>query len=132
MRRKIPVTVLCHNPPVFRTGFVFDEFLGIAPAFGERYGDVPAGFIIYPTWEIESRSVPLAAAAAAHRERFRNHHLLFTCNTQREADLVNLAGQPAVFLNHNFTVSETIFRPLSDATVDFDAIYTARFSLFKR
>jgi glycosyltransferase involved in cell wall biosynthesis len=132
MPRNLRVTVLCHNPPVLRCGFVYDEFLGIAPAFGERYGDVPAGFIIYPSWAIGSRSIALAAAAAAHRERFRNHHLLFTCNTQREADLVNLAGQPAVFLNQNLTVSEMIFRPLSDATVDFDAIYNARFSLFKR
>ena len=127
-----PVAVLSHDPPVFKTGIAQDEFLGIARAFGERYGDVAAGFIIYPTWTIESTSAALAAAAAAHRERFRNHHLLFMCNTQREADLVSLAGQPAVFLNKNFTVSETIFRPLADAVVEFDAIYNARFVPSKR
>jgi hypothetical protein len=132
MPRNIPVTVLCHNPPVFRTAIVWDELPGIVPAFGERYGDVAAGFIIYPTWTIESRAAALAAEAAAHRERFRNHRLLFTCNTQREADLVNFAGQPAVFLNHNFAVSEAIFRHLPDAMADFDAIYNARFSRRKR
>ena len=68
-RTHLPVAVLCHNPPVFKTGIIFEEFLGIAPAFGERYGDVAAGFIIYPTWTIESRSAALAAVAAAHRER---------------------------------------------------------------
>ena len=54
------------------------------------------------------------------------------CNTQREADLVSLAGQRAVFLNHNFTVSETIFRPLANAMIEFDAIYNAKFFPFKR
>jgi uncharacterized protein (TIGR01627 family) len=127
-----PVAVLSHDPPVFKTGIAWDEFLGIAPAFGEHYGDIPAGFIIYPTWTIEQRSAALAAAAAEHRERFSNHRLLFICNTQREADLVSLAGQPAVFLNKNFTVSETIFRPLADTPVEFDAIYNARFIPIKR
>lgn len=129
-----PIAVLSYNPPVFKSGIAFDEFLGIAPAFGKRFGDVAAGFIIYPTWTIENsrRVTALAAAASAHRKKFKNHRLLFLCNTQREADVVSLAGQPAVFLNKNITVSETIFRPLADATVEFDAIYNARFVPGKR
>ena len=129
-----PVAVLSHDPPVFKSGIAYDEFLGIAPAFGERYGDVAAGFIIYPTWSIESSERParIAAAASAHRERFKNHRLLFLCNTRREADLLFLAGQPAIHLNKNVTVSETIFRPFPDAAVGFDAIYNARFVPSKR
>jgi uncharacterized protein (TIGR01627 family) len=127
-----PIAVLSHDPPFFKTGIAYDELVGIASAVGQRYGDIPAGFIIYPTWTIEDRVTALAAAAAAHRERFKNHRLLFICNTQREADLVSLAGQPAILLNKNFTVSETIFRPLPDAAVEFDAIYNARFVPYKR
>lgn len=41
-------------------------------------------------------------------------------------------GQRAEFLNHKFTVSEHIFRPLPEAAVEFDAIYNARFVAGKR
>ena len=123
-----PVPVLSIRPPILMSGIAYDQFLGIAPAFGERYGDVAAGFIIFPTWSIEHPGKPeqIAAAASAHRERFRNHHLQFICNTEREVDLLKLAGQPAILLNNNFTVSDAIFRPLPGVTVEFDAIYKAR------
>ncbi len=129
-----PVAALSRDPPVFMSGIAFDEFLGIALAFGRRYGDIPAGFIIYPTWSIEdrARSAQVAAAAAAHRHRFPMHRLLFMCNTKQEADLLCLAAQPAIHLNKNIIVSEDIFRPLSDVAVEFDAIYNARFVPEKR
>ena len=129
-----PVAFLSRDPPVFMTGIAYDGFLGIAPAFGDRYGDVDAGFMIYPTWSIENAGLcaRIRAAALAHGRRFPKHKLLFLCNTQREADLLWLAGLPAIHLNKNFTVSDTIFRPLPDAVIEFDAIYNAQFAPFKR
>lgn len=41
-------------------------------------------------------------------------------------------GISAEFLNKNFTVSDRIFRPLENATAEFDAIYVARFMPVKR
>lgn len=129
-----PIQLLSRHPPVFLTGIAFDGCLGIATAFGEQHGDVPAGFIIYPTWSIErkERSAQIAAAAAAHRDRNANHRLLFMCNTKQEADLLSVCGQPAIHLNKNVTVSEKIFRPLPNAAAEFDAIYNARFLPEKR
>ena len=49
-----PAAVLSRHPPILISGIAHDQFLGIAPAFGERYGDVAAGFIIFPTWSIET------------------------------------------------------------------------------
>ncbi len=129
-----PVAVLSCDPPVFNTGIAYDEFLGIAPSFGERYGDVAAGFLIYPTWTIEDRdtAVRVAEAAGEHLDRYPNHRVEFLTNTQREADLLSEFGQPAICLNKNFTVSDAIFRPLPEATIEFDAIYNARFVPEKR
>ena len=129
-----PVAVLSYDPPIFNTGIAYDEFLGIAPSFGERYGDVAAGFLIYPTWSIEDRdtAVRIAEAAGEHLDKYPNHRLELLANSQREADLLRGYGQPAICLNKNFTVSEAIFRPLPDATVEFDAIYNARFVPEKR
>ncbi|MFA5958051.1 hypothetical protein [Hyphomicrobium sp.] len=46
--------------------------------------------------------------------------------------MLESVGQPALFLNHKFTVSEQIFRPLPDVAIEFDAIYNARFVPEKR
>ena len=48
-----PVLTLSVSPPVFLSGIPFEEYLGIAGAFARRYGDIPAGFIIFPTRTIE-------------------------------------------------------------------------------
>lgn len=129
-----PAAILSRSPPVLMTGIAFDELLGIAPAFGRRYGNIPAGFLIYPTWTIENeqRIATIAAAASDYRRRFPNHRLRFITNTAREAELIGAAGQPATFLNKNCTVSEAIFRPLPGTAREFDAVYNARFVRNKR
>ena len=50
------VDVLSYVPPIFVTSTVYGEFLGIAPAFGRKYGHLPAAFLIYPTSTINSES----------------------------------------------------------------------------
>ena len=49
-----PVRILAAEPPLFLTGTAYDEYLGLAPAFGRRYGNTPAAFIIFPTWSVET------------------------------------------------------------------------------
>jgi glycosyltransferase involved in cell wall biosynthesis len=129
-----PVRVIAHDPPIFKTGIAFDECVGIAGAFGRRFGDTPAGFLIYPTWSIEEpgRIAAIGNAAREHRRRYPNHRLIFMGNSQREADLLAAEGLPSVFLNKNFSVPETIFRPLRGVEPEFDAIYNARFVPEKR
>jgi hypothetical protein len=129
-----PIAVISHDPPIFKTGIAFDEWLGIASAFARRFGDTPAGFLIYPTWSIEepAKTAAIVRAARAHRRRYPSHRLVFMGNTRREADLLAVEGLTAVFLNKNFTVSEKIFRPLDGAEPEFDAIYNARFIPEKR
>lgn len=129
-----PAILLSENPPIFLSGMPYDEFLGIAPTFARRYGNAKAGFIVYPTWSIESEEKAryISYLASRHERLYPNHRLRFICNTQRETELLNRFGRPALFLNHKFTVSEEVFRPLDDVSVTFDAIYNARFVAGKR
>ena len=129
-----PVASVSVDPPIFLTGIAFKEHLGIAPEFGKTHGSLPAGFLIYPCWSIEdrSRSAAIIAAAKAHNETYPAHELVFLCNTAAERDVLATAGLVGHFLNKNFTVSETTFRPLNGIEVEFDAIYNARFDPMKR
>jgi glycosyltransferase involved in cell wall biosynthesis len=129
-----PVAVLSVEPPIFLTGMAFNSMLGIAPAFGRAYGRRPAAFLIYPCWSVEGahRAGKVIGAARAHQAEHPEHELLFICNTGAERDLLARSGLDAHLLNKNLTVSDTVFRPLPDAQVEFDAIYNARFDPRKR
>lgn len=129
-----PVAALCFDPPIFMTGMAFQEMIGIAPAFGRTYGSRPAAFLVYPCWTIEDRhrSRQVIEAARAHREEYPEHELVFLCNTAAERELLAASGLNAYLLNKNFMVSDTVFRPLADAQIEFDAVYNARFDPRKR
>ena len=129
-----PCGLVCADPPIIQTGIAFEEYAGIAPAFGRMHGSLPAAFLIYPCWTLEDRrrSAAVIATARAHQEKYPAHELVFLCNSEAERRILSRAGLKAHFLNKNFTVSETIFRPLSEVEVAFDAIYNARIDPDKR
>jgi uncharacterized protein (TIGR01627 family) len=129
-----PVLMLSVEPPVFLSGISFDGFLGFAPSFAHHHGNTPAAFIIFPTWSIETPQIAerLSAAVRRHILRYDQHRFRYICNTPSEAELLNDAGQPALFLNHKVIVSDRIFRPVDTVPVEFDAIYNARFVAWKR
>jgi uncharacterized protein (TIGR01627 family) len=129
-----PAALISADPPVFLSGIAFEEHIGIARAFGRRFGDVPAAFVLYPTWTIGSPQGAAAVIGAArlHQVRYPGHQLVFICNTAEERDRLVAGGLRALLLNKNCLVSERIFRPLPDVDVEFDAIYNARFDPLKR
>ena len=129
-----PAALISADPPVFLSGIAFEEHIGIARAFGRRFGDVPAAFVLYPTWTIGSPrgAAAVIEAARSHQVRYPDHQLVFICNTAEERDRLVAGGLRALLLNKNFLVSERIFRPLPDVEVEFDAIYNARFDPLKR
>ena len=129
-----PVAIMSMAPPIIMTGMAYENWIGIAGAFGRRFGNRPAAFLICPTWSIEKPEI-VSAISEMRREHCRRHpkHLLLhMCNTQREVDMLCGQGVPAVFLNKNFTVSDEIFRPLEGVDREFDAIHNARFVPEKR
>lgn len=129
-----PVRILSVDPPVFLSGIAYIEYLGLAGAFSRHYGNMPAGFIIFPTWSIEYPGCPEAIRQRLdeHRARYPNHKFRFICNARAEEELLRGVGIPAMFLNKNFTVSDQIFHPLANASPEFDAVYVARLVAEKR
>lgn len=129
-----PVRLLSAAPPVFLSGIPYNEYLGIARAFAQRYGNMKCGFIIFPTWSIDNVRNPPAIRQmfADHSARYPNHRFLFICNTPGETQRLKELGMPAMFLNKNIMVSERIFRPIPESHVEFDAVYNARFVQLKR
>ena len=129
-----PARLLSVAPPVFLSGIPYSQYLGIAEAYAHCHGNSKAGFVIFPTWSLERRTIPEAIKQAftGHRERYPNHRIQFICNTIEETGLLTELGLPAVFLNKNFMVSDRIFRPRPEVKVEFDAIYNARFAPEKR
>jgi len=129
-----PAAIFSFDPPIFLSGIAFKKYVGIATEFGKRYGSLPAAFLIYPTWTIdeEERAGRVIRTAKAHQDEYPSHQLVFLCNTAGERDRLLQAGLDAHLLNKNFIVSDRIFRPLPNATIEFDAVYTARFDPRKR
>lgn len=129
-----PVRLLSRSPPVLLSGISYDAYLGIAPAFAARYGNVAAGFVIFPTWSLESPGFPEAIRRSftGHAQRHPSHRFRFICNTRGEEALLQGVGLPATFLNKNFMVSDRIFQPLPQVPVELDAVYNARFVPQKR
>lgn len=126
--------LLSAAPPVFLSGIPGNEYLGIAGAFARRYGNIEAGFVIFPTWSLERPGRPEAIRQKflRHTERYPSHRFRFICSTQAEAASLEQLGLPALFLNKNVMVSDQIFRPLPRADIEFDAVYIARFMPVKR
>ena len=129
-----PVAIISSDPPIIKCGIAYEEWLAIAGAFGRRYSNMPAAFLIYPTWSIENpeKAAAIGRAVREHRNLYPAHLLIYMGNTQREVDMLVGEGVHAIFLNKNFTVSDDVFRPLPHVKVEFDAIYNARFMREKR
>ena len=126
-----PVALLSDDPPIFMTGIA--SGIGIAGAFGRRFGDRPVGFLVYPTESIEGpgRVPDIGRSTREHRRLYPRHRFIFMANTQTEEALLATEGLPTIFLNKSFTVSEKI-RPLPAQAPEFDAVYNARFIPEKR
>lgn len=129
-----PVRVMSVDPPVFLCGIPYDQFQGLAPAFGKRYPGRPAGFLVVPTWSIETPELAATIARTYrwHQDRHPAHRLRYLCNSPGEARLLQERGVPSELLNHKLTVSDDVFCPLPGVPVEFDAIYNARFVDGKR
>ncbi len=129
-----PVRVLSMVPPVFLSGIPYDAFVGFAGPLGRQYGNIDAGFIIFPTWSIETPGLAegIKRRLQEHQKNYPRHKFRFICNTRAEAEMLQSVDIPAEFLNKNFTVSDRMFRPLEGANSEFDAIYVARLVPEKR
>ena len=134
LRRKAHVRVLSVAEPVLMVAVGGTPRLWMVRTLARELRGRPAVFLLLLYWSAESE----AAVSVFHREaeRFRadfpDHALVFLCNTARERELFRAAGETAFFANHNMLVREDVFRPLTDVSPRFDAVYNAKLAVFKR
>lgn len=134
LRRKAHVRVLSAAEPVLMVAVGGTPRLWMVRTLARELRGRPAVFLLLLYWSAESE----ASVSVFHREaeRFRadfpDHALVFLCNTARERELFRAAGETAFFANHNMLVREDVFRPLTDVSPRFDAVYNAKLAVFKR
>jgi glycosyltransferase involved in cell wall biosynthesis len=126
--------ILSREPPIIYTVPLPDLPLGFASFLGGRHPELAATVLLQLWWTHEDNwyRARLLREAALHHQRAPRQTLVVLCNTEREVELLATAGVPALLANHNIMVSEKLFRPLSDVTPEFDAVYNARLNAWKR
>lgn len=100
----------------------------------EIIGARSAHFFVVFWWsqETPSRVRELFRHYSAHQQRYPNHKITFACNTKREFALLQEYDLPAVFVNQNCLLDESIYHVCPNVEKQFDAIYNARLVYSKR
>ena len=62
-----PAWLLSVDPPVYLAGIPNEDYLGLAGPFAERFGNIDAGFIVFPTWSLERQRIPRGDSARFSR-----------------------------------------------------------------
>jgi glycosyltransferase involved in cell wall biosynthesis len=129
-----PAALLNARPLVSYSGICKGLLLGLASAAGDRLSGRDAWFLLSPTWAVawDGGAKEYRRRAILYRARHPRHRLIFVVNAQKDVDELREVGEAAFFFNKTASVPEWIFRPLPDATSEFDAIYNAQLCLWKR
>lgn len=133
-RRGANGSVLSVDPPIVYTTLGWPDVAGNLWSYGTRLGNRRALILIYLSWHFgpDPSGQDKLRSIRRYRAAFPEHEVVFACNAPDEVATLREAGEEAHLLNHNLTVSERFFRPLSEAEPILDAVYNARLSDTKR
>ena len=131
----LPVYVIFYEPTVVISYFEDfvrhrDEILEALPL--ARGGSKP--FLLFQFgWhrETQDRADEAAADAAEISRRCPEAELIFLCNSEREVALISGVGLRAEYCHQNAFLDERKYR-IYDRPIQYDAIYIARITPFKR
>ncbi len=132
-------TVVCDDPLVLLIAdFNFQFSLVRRSDLWARWRDKPALIILLRSSAIfqVSQFKPWHSIVKKHQDRHPLHRIVYAANTPAELEVLKAAEFEGLYCNHNAFVNEHVFQPPPEAkagdTREFDAIYNARFSRFKR
>ena len=131
--------LLGDDPPVILLwDYEFQRTLKSRPDFWAALQGRPSLVVLLRSWEIRSHH-SLGDWPVLLHERRRDHpeqRVVYTANVASELPVLEAAGIETLWFNANALVDERVFMPHPDAAAggdrEFDAIYDARFSRFKR
>lgn len=108
--------------------------LGLASALGPKLAHRKALFLIGMSWHMERLEGArlLARQMRVYERRFPRHRLLILANSEAERSAIARYTRAVQLINHNIFVDEDVFRPLPSSAKEFDAVYVARMTPWKR
>jgi hypothetical protein len=108
--------------------------IGPAPWISPRLRGRPYWLLLKVHWSAEQvRDVErLADVYHRHAVEQPEHRIVYLCNTPRELLLLQRRGIPSLLCNHNIFACERTFNIDRSQPKQFDAVYTARMSSYKR
>jgi hypothetical protein len=127
-------SVLSDDPMILlvspSTGFPLGAASVVGPLLHDR--NVEIAFSPAWAWELPVVHQPLLQKARLYADAHPEHRLSFLCANDAQTGVFADRGWPAITLNRNMFVNETVFRPLPEVLPIFDAVYNARLSEEKR
>ncbi len=135
-RSGVSVGVLSTRPPVLHLKYWRDFNLvirALKPVL-EHLRDEPAWLLFSFGWcmEYPDRIALVKQREQEHRRAFPRHRWVFLAATERELQMLQAGGLDALLCNQNCFVDEGIYTIDSRVRKDFEAVYDARLSAFKR
>ena len=131
--RKTPFALLCARPVIL---FAFDwAFSPGAPFHGllRELADRRVDILCSPSWNHDNPFMAERFFRLNHRvSKNRDHRLTYLAATSSEVDRFTRLGLSAIHVNHDALADERFYRPLPDRSVNYDAVYDANLSSFKR
>jgi len=120
--------VLSRDPPLVYLWWGKDDY-----ALQHELRARPLILLYLFPWCTTLESLPgIAAEIQKRRTRFPQHRHVFLCNEAFTVEPLRAAGLEAVFCNQNAFINENVFHPLPGAAKEFDAVYNAALSPYKR
>jgi glycosyltransferase involved in cell wall biosynthesis len=108
--------------------------LGLASSLGPRLADRQVLFFVGMSWHMENPEDArlLARQMRLYERRFPRHRLLIFANSETERSAIARHTRAVQLINQNIFVDEDVFRPLPSNPREFDAVYVARMTPWKR
>jgi len=124
--------VLSQQPLIVATSVGAGAPLGLM-SHPQAFVGRPATVLLFASSFTDSQKAKWRAQLVYRHRAFNLcHKILVFGSDEIETAYLRNAGLDAMQINPNCFVNETIFKPLSDRSVEFDAVYNARLSAQKR
>ncbi len=128
----LPATILHRDPCIF-SAYWFD-FYQHRQGFAELLRSFPKSTWLFQLgWENESAAqMERLLLELAEARAMMDANFIFMCNTEKELELFQAAGLEAYWIAQNVFLDERHYRILPKVKKEFDALYIARVTPFKR
>jgi len=130
-----PYSIISIEPPIFYIKSFFDQsgHASLQPLF-DYLQNRTAYFLKSWSWHIENINEveKISNSENQHITQYPKHKIIHLCNTVEQQEIFHKNKLNAIFCNQNCLIDEKIFNPITGIVKEFNAVYDAKFTTFKR